>query len=76
MKLLYSPLIMKPWRRDETIDKHINRWLFLLPNLLGITVFDLGLSIAAEIAAKHRGDLWVEDNPTGRAVFILELPLR
>ncbi len=38
--------------------------------------FGLGLSIAAEIAAKHRGKLWVEDNPTGGAVFILELPLR
>lgn len=58
------------------MGKHTNRWLFLLPNLLGVTVFGLGLSIAAEIAAKQRGDLWVEDNPTGRAVFILELPLR
>lgn len=38
--------------------------------------FGLGLSIAAEIAAKHGGDLRVEDNPTGGAVFILELPLR
>mgnify|MGYP002763136817 FL=1 len=38
--------------------------------------FGLGLSIAAEIAAKHGGKLWVEDNPTGGAVFILELPLR
>ena len=38
--------------------------------------FGLGLSIAAEIAAKHGGDLWVEDNPTGGAVFVLELPLR
>lgn len=72
MKLLYSPLTMKPWRRDETIDKHINRWLFLLPNLLGVMVFGLGLSIAT----KHRGNLWVDDNPTGRAVFILEPPLR
>ena len=38
--------------------------------------FGLGLSIAAEIAAKHGGKLWVEDNPGGGAVFILELPLR
>ena len=35
--------------------------------------FGLGLSIAAEIAAAHQGRLWVEDNPGGGAVFILEL---
>lgn len=38
--------------------------------------FGLGLSIAAEIAAKHGGKLWVEDNIGGGAVFVLELPLR
>ena len=38
--------------------------------------FGLGLSIAAEIAARHQGRLWVEDGPQGGAVFLLELPLR
>lgn len=38
--------------------------------------FGLGLSIAAEIAARHQGRLWVEDAPQGGAVFVLELPLR
>lgn len=37
--------------------------------------FGLGLSIALEIAKAHQGKLWVEDTPTGGAVFILELPL-
>ena len=38
--------------------------------------FGLGLSIAAEIAARHQGKLWVEDGPQGGAIFLLELPLR
>lgn len=37
--------------------------------------FGLGLSIAAEIARRHQGRLWVEDAPTGGAAFVLELPL-
>ena len=37
--------------------------------------FGLGLSIAAEIAQRHRGRIWVEDAPEGGAEFILELPL-
>lgn len=41
----------------------------------GRTHFGLGLCIGAEIARLHRGKLWVEDNPGGGAVFVLELPL-
>lgn len=41
----------------------------------GRTHFGLGLCIGAEIARLHRGKLWVEDNPGGGAVFILELPI-
>lgn len=37
--------------------------------------FGLGLSIAAEIAQRHRGKIWVEDAPEGGAKFILELPV-
>ena len=37
--------------------------------------FGLGLSTAAEIAAKHHGRLWVENAAQGGAVFILELPI-
>lgn len=37
--------------------------------------FGLGLSTAAEIAAKHHGKLWAENGPQGGAVFILELPV-
>lgn len=37
--------------------------------------FGLGLSIAAEIAQRHHGRIWVEDATEGGAEFILELPL-
>ncbi len=40
----------------------------------GNSHFGLGLCIGAEIARLHHGKLWVEDNPGGGAVFILELP--
>lgn len=41
----------------------------------GNSHFGLGLCIGAEIARLHKGRLWVEDNPGGGAVFVLELPL-
>lgn len=41
----------------------------------GRSHFGLGLCIGAEIARLHRGRLWVEDNPGGGSVFLLELPL-
>lgn len=34
----------------------------------------LGLSIVLKIVELHNGKIWVEDNPTGGAVFKLELP--
>lgn len=40
----------------------------------GNSHFGLGLCIGAEIARLHQGELWVEDNPGGGAVFVLELP--
>lgn len=41
----------------------------------GNSHFGLGLCIGAEIARLHMGKLWVEDNPGGGAVFVLELPM-
>lgn len=41
----------------------------------GNSHFGLGLCIGGEIVRLHRGRLWVEDNPGGGAVFVLELPL-
>ncbi len=41
----------------------------------GRTHFGLGLCIASEITRLHKGKLWVEDNPGGGSVFLLELPL-
>ena len=38
--------------------------------------FGLGLSTASEIVSSHHGRLWVEDNPHGGAMFILELPVK
>jgi signal transduction histidine kinase len=35
----------------------------------------LGLAIARRIATDHGGELWVEDRPSGGAVFVLTLPL-
>ena len=36
----------------------------------------LGLHIAREIARIHQGDLWVEANPAGGAIFCLSLPVK
>lgn len=35
----------------------------------------LGLSLCKAVADAHGGRIWIEDNPTGGAVFIIELPL-
>ena len=37
--------------------------------------YGLGLSIAANIAAMHRGKIWVESS-NGRNIFHLELPVK
>lgn len=35
----------------------------------------LGLTIAKKIVELHEGKIWVEDNPDGGSIFIVELPL-
>lgn len=35
----------------------------------------LGLTIAKKIVELHEGRIWVEDNPDGGSIFIVELPL-
>ncbi|MFQ3674551.1 MAG: ATP-binding protein [Aggregatilineales bacterium] len=35
----------------------------------------LGLSLCKAVADAHGGRIWIEDNPTGGAIFIMELPM-
>ncbi|MBU2559716.1 HAMP domain-containing histidine kinase [archaeon] len=35
----------------------------------------LGLTIAKKIVELHEGRIWVEDNPSGGSIFIVELPI-
>lgn len=47
---------------------------FLTLEKQGVKGSGLGLEIARKIAQLHNGRIWVEDNPKGGAVFILEIP--
>ena len=40
----------------------------------GVEGSGLGLAIARKIMELHHGRVWVEDNPDGGAVFIIEIP--
>ncbi len=35
----------------------------------------LGLSLCKAVADAHEGRIWIEDNPTGGAIFIIEVPM-
>ncbi|MGB8218082.1 MAG: PAS domain-containing sensor histidine kinase [Candidatus Methanoperedens sp.] len=41
---------------------------------IGVKGSGLGLAIAGKIMELHNGRIWVEDNPEGGAVFIVEIP--
>jgi signal transduction histidine kinase len=40
----------------------------------GVKGSGLGLAIAERIVELHKGRIWVEDNPEGGAVFVVEIP--
>ncbi len=40
----------------------------------GVKGSGLGMAIAARIVRLHNGRIWVEDNPDGGAVFVVEIP--
>ncbi len=40
----------------------------------GVRGTGLGLAIAKRITELHQGKIWVEDNPKGGAVFVVEIP--
>jgi signal transduction histidine kinase len=40
----------------------------------GVKGSGLGLAIASRIMELHNGRIWVEDNPEGGAVFVVEIP--
>jgi PAS domain S-box-containing protein len=41
----------------------------------GVKGSGLGLAIAGKIMELHNGRIWVEDNPEGGSIFIVELPI-
>jgi len=55
-------------------DKTIIFKRFHMAEKRGIRGSGLGLAISRKIVELHRGKIWVEDNPEGGAVFIVELP--
>ena len=49
---------------------------FLRIEKKGVKGSGLGLAIAERIVELHKGRIWVEDNPEGGAVFVVEIPKR
>ncbi|MEI6731679.1 MAG: HAMP domain-containing sensor histidine kinase [archaeon] len=57
---------------NQMKDKLFNR--FQRADKLGIKGNGLGLAIVKRIVDIHGGKVWIEDNPEGGCVFIVELP--
>ena len=55
-------------------DKKLVFERFQRRNKMGVKGSGLGLAIARKIVELHKGRIWVEDNPEGGAVFIVEIP--
>lgn len=58
--------------RDEDKLRIFDR--FTRREKMGVKGSGLGLTIAKKIVEFHKGKVWVEDNPQGGAVFVVELP--
>ncbi len=58
--------------RDENKQAIFER--FTRKEKRGVKGSGLGLAIARRIVELHNGRIWVEDNPEGGAVFIVEIP--
>ncbi|MCZ7402321.1 MAG: sensor histidine kinase [Candidatus Methanoperedens sp.] len=55
-------------------DKKLVFERFQREDKTGIKGSGLGLAIARKIVELHNGNIWVEDNPEGGAVFVVEIP--
>jgi signal transduction histidine kinase len=40
----------------------------------GVQGSGLGLTITKQIVSLHRGEIWVEDNPSGGSAFFVRVP--
>lgn len=58
--------------RDEYKEGIFDR--FKRKNKDGVKGSGLGLSIVKKIVDIHRGKIWIDDNPEGGSVFVVELP--
>ncbi|MDD5474250.1 MAG: PAS domain S-box protein [Candidatus Methanoperedens sp.] len=59
IKDAYKDMIFERFRRKEK---------------KGVKGSGLGLAIAGKIMELHKGRIWVEDNPGGGAIFVVEIP--
>ncbi|VVB89351.1 Methanogenesis regulatory histidine kinase FilI [uncultured archaeon] len=58
--------------KDEDKDMIFER--FRRKEKKGVKGTGLGLAIARKVVELHKGRIWVEDNPEGGAVFVVDIP--